>query len=82
MAFFVKIIPPSKRARVHSGECDHCRDGQGQKNQDKGSGPTRWYPSYPNPGIALADAEAHMSDLPGYDTGRCHYCQQRGAFDA
>jgi hypothetical protein len=80
--FFVKIIPPSKRARVHAGDCDHCREGQGQANQDKGGGPTSWYPAYPSPGITLVAAEKRMSELTGYDTGRCHYCKQRGAFDA
>lgn len=82
MAFFVKIIPPSKRARIHSGECDHCRKGRGQKNQDKRGGPTRWYPAYPKLGLTLSDAEAYMSSLNYRNTGRCYYCVQRGAFDA
>ena len=34
MTFFVKVIPPSKRARIHLSTCRHCRDGQGQVNQD------------------------------------------------
>jgi hypothetical protein len=80
MPFFVKVIPPSKRARVHSGECDHCRDGQGQENQDKGGGPTRWHPAFPEPGISLAEADEYMERLNFRDTGRCRYCEQRGSF--
>jgi hypothetical protein len=46
MAFFVKVIPPGRRARIHDGECKHCRNGKGQVNQDKGTGPTYWSEAY------------------------------------
>lgn len=79
MAFFVKVIPPSGRARVHAGDCKFCRDGQGMENQDKGTGPTYWYPAYPSPGIATAsEARSYMAALgPRYtDIGSCSYCMK------
>lgn len=81
MSFFVKVIPPSKRARIHSGECDHCDNGQGQKNQHKGTGPTRWVPAHPSPGVTLTEAEAIMASLNYTDVGHCYYCEQSGAFN-
>lgn len=74
MAYYVKVIPPGKRARVHIGECRHCRNGQGQEGQDKGgSRPTYWSGPYAD----LASANAFMAGLgPGYDdTGHCRYCK-------
>ena len=79
MSFFVKVIPPSGRARVHAGDCQFCRDGQGMENQDKGSGPTYWQPAYPAPGFATAgEAKAFMEGLgPRYeDLGICPYCMK------
>lgn len=79
MAYFVKVIPPSKRARVHTGECKFCRDGRGMENQDKGTGPTYWHPPYPSPGLeTVAAASAYMAELgPRYeDTGLCSYCMK------
>lgn len=70
MAYFVKVIPPSSRARVHDGSCTHCRDGQGQENQDKGTGPTYWE----GPFDTLAGARAFMAGLRYSDTGLCAYC--------
>ncbi|TQX90244.1 MULTISPECIES: hypothetical protein [unclassified Rhizobium] len=82
MAYFVKVIPPSKRARIHSGECKFCRDGQGMENQDKGSGPTYWHPSYPSLGLeTVAAARNFMDNLgPRYDDkGLCSYCMKEDA---
>ena len=79
MAFFIKVIPPSGRARIHTGDCKFCRDGQGMENQDKGSGPTFWHPAYPAAGLqSVAEARAYMSTLgPRYtDTGLCSYCMR------
>lgn len=79
MAFFVKVIPPSGRARIHSGDCKFCRDGQGMENQDKGTGPTYWQPAYPRPGLeSFREAKAFMDGLgPRYtDTGECPYCMR------
>lgn len=79
MAFFVKVIPPSGRARIHSGDCDHCRDGRGQENQDKGTGPTFWQPAFPDPGyVTIAEAQAFVDSLgPRYvDIGSCLYCMK------
>ncbi|MCO5056676.1 MAG: hypothetical protein M9905_02095 [Rhizobiaceae bacterium] len=79
MAYFVKVIPPGKRARVHAGECKFCRDGQGMENQDKGTGPTYWYPAYPSPGLAtVSEANAYMASLPPRydDRGSCSYCMK------
>ena len=79
MAFFVKVIPPGGRARIHSGKCDHCRDGRGQENQDKGSGPTYWQPAFPDPGYeTVIEAQVFMEGLgPRFtDTGRCPYCMK------
>ncbi len=79
MAYFVKVIPPSKRARIHIGECKFCRDGKGMENQDKGTGPTYWYPAYPSPGLeTLAGAKKYMAGLGQRydDTGLCSYCMK------
>lgn len=83
MAYFVKVIPPGKRARIHTGECKFCRDGQGMENQDKGTGPTYWHPSYPSLGLGtLDDARGYMASLgPRYiDTGLCSYCMKDNAY--
>ena len=79
MAYFVKVIPPSGRARIHAGSCKFCRDGQGMENQDRGTGPTYWYPAYPKPGLATpAEASAFMGGLGDRyeDTGECSYCMK------
>jgi hypothetical protein len=79
MAYFVKVIPPSGRARIHKGSCKFCRDGRGMENQDKGTGPTYWYPAYPATGFqTFAEATRHMGTLgPRYeDTGLCSYCMK------
>lgn len=82
MPYFIKVIPPSGRARIHDGDCKFCCDGQGMENQDKGTGPTYWYPKYPQPGLpTLADAKAYMGAL-GYrykDTGLCSYCMKEAS---
>lgn len=80
MAFHVKVIPPSRRARIHSGECKYCREGQGMENQDKGTGPTYWYPPYPAPGLeSVAQAQAFMDALGSryVDAGQCSYCMPK-----
>ena len=82
MAFFVKVIPPHGRARIHAGECKHCRDGQGQTAQDKGHGPTYWHPAYPAVGFQTAiEARTYMDKLgPQYkDTGKCSYCMKEAS---
>jgi hypothetical protein len=71
MAYFVKVIPPSKRARIHKGSCKHCREGQGQENQDKGSGPTYWEGGF----ATLREAQLVMAALRYTDTGRCAHCK-------
>ncbi len=79
MSFFVKVIPPSGRARVHAGECKFCRDGRGMENQDKGTGPTYWQPAFPGNGFATAiEAKAFMDGLGSRyeDTGWCSYCMR------
>ena len=78
--FFVKVIPPSRRARIHASDCIHCRDGQGQENQEIGSGPTYWRPQYPEHGSTLNEAERFMGDLGYVDTARCGHCVNRGVF--
>lgn len=79
MKYFVKVIPPSKRARIHTGDCKFCRDGQGMENQDKGTGPTYWHPAHPTPGFqTVAKAKDYMMTLgPRYDDiGFCSYCMR------
>ena len=79
MAYFVKVIPPHGRARVHSGECKFCRDGQGMEHQDKGTGPTYWQPAYPSPGFSTpSEARSYMGGLgPRYrDVAECPYCMK------
>lgn len=81
MAYFVKVIPPAGRARVHIGDCKFCRDGQGMQNQDKGTGPTYWHPAYPTPGLpTAAAARAFIAGLSDRftDTGDCGYCMKDG----
>jgi hypothetical protein len=81
MSFFVKVMPPIKRARIHVGDCKYCRDGQGMENQDKGPGPTYWHPAYPVLGLAtVADAHAFVAQLGDRykDIGECHYCMSGG----
>lgn len=84
MTYYVKVIIPSGRARIHEGACEFCRDGQGMQNQDKGTGPTYWYPRYPDPGLeTIAEAERHINALGSRykDTGKCLYCM-KGLVDA
>ena len=79
MAFFVKVIPPSGRARVHAGDCKFCRDGRGMENQDKGTGPTYWQPAYPAMGYeTVSEARAFITGLGlrYEDTGLCSYCMR------
>jgi len=79
VSFHVKVIPPAGRARIHEGSCKFCRDGQGMKNQDKGTGPTYWRPAYPAPGfLTIAEATRFMDSLgPRYtDIGQCPYCMK------
>jgi hypothetical protein len=79
MSYFVKVIPPHGRARIHSGDCKFCRDGRGMENQDKGTGPTYWYPKHPKPGLlSIADAKVYMHELGprSEDKGLCPYCMK------
>lgn len=79
MAYFVKVIPSSGRARIHVGDCKFCREGQGMEKQDKGTGPTYWHPKHPSPGLTtIAEAHAFMISLgPRYgDIGPCQYCMR------
>lgn len=70
--FYLKVFPPHRRARIHKAECKHCRHGQGQENQDKGTGPTYWVGF-----TSFAEADAHMKSLdPRFkDVGVCQYCK-------
>lgn len=72
MTFYVFHATPMKRARVHFHSCKHCRDGQGQENQDKnGSGATGW----DGPFNSLKEAEDFMGHRFKFDdVGRCKYC--------
>lgn len=84
MGYYLKVIPPSGRARIHEGSCKFCRDGQGMENQDKGTGPTYWKPAYPSPGVeTIAEAKRIMDGLGDryQDTGLCQYCM-KGLVDA
>jgi len=84
VAYFVKVIPPSGRARIHAGDCKFCREGQGMENQDKGTGPTYWHPAYPASGLqTMEEASAYMNTLGTryHDTGSCSYCM-RGSGNA
>jgi hypothetical protein len=79
MAYHVKVIPPSKRARIHAGSCKFCRDGQGMENQDKGNGPTFWNPPHPDAGFpTVVKAKEYMDALGERysDTGQCSYCMK------
>ncbi len=74
MSFYVSHMTPIKRARIHKGSCPHCREGQGQENQEKtNSGHTGWSP----PLKTLADAEAFMaSQFPTFtDKAKCGHCK-------
>lgn len=74
MKYYVSHMTPHGRARVHRGDCVHCRDGQGQENQERtGSGATGWSPPFDT----LEDAEDYMErEFPGFkDTGFCAHCK-------
>jgi hypothetical protein len=74
MNYYVSHMTPHKRARIHKGSCVHCREGQGQENQEKSdSGSTGWS----QPFGTLADAEAYMErTFPKFtDKGKCQYCK-------
>jgi hypothetical protein len=54
------------------------------ENQDKGTGPTYWYPAYPTPGLrTIAEATEFMNGLGSRysNTGKCPYCM-KGLVDA
>jgi hypothetical protein len=73
MSYYVSHMTPMKRARIHKGDCVHCRDGQGQENQEKNnSGATGWSQRFET----LAEAEAYMDrEFPRFtDKGKCNYC--------
>jgi hypothetical protein len=79
MPYFVKVIPPHRRARVHAGGCKFCRDGRGMENQDKGTGPTYWFSAFPAAGLeTIAEARQYMDALGGHytDTGECPILQE------
>jgi hypothetical protein len=79
MAYHVKVIPPSGRARIHKDSCKFCREGQGMANQDKGTGPTYWEPAHPNKGmVTIKEAENFMANLGlrYKDKGKCPYCMK------
>jgi hypothetical protein len=83
-AYHVKVILPSGRARIHEAGCKFCRNGQGMKNQDKGTGPTYWHPPYPTPGFrTVAEAQDYVDGLSSryVDIGKCPYCM-KGQVDA
>jgi hypothetical protein len=82
VAYHVKVIPPSGRARIHEASCKFCREGQGMENQDIGEGPTYWYPPYPTAGFnSIADAQSYRDDLGSRytDVGMCQYCLKERA---
>lgn len=71
MAFYVFHATPMKRARIHLGDCKHCRDGRGQENQHKNlSGATGWDGPY----ATLQEATAIMKAFRFKDSGHCKYC--------
>ena len=79
MSYFVKVIPPSGRARIHKGDCRYCRNGQGMENQHIGTGPTFWHPEYPAEGfLNLESAQSYMAGLSDRykDKGLCSYCMK------
>jgi hypothetical protein len=79
VAYHVKVIPPSGRARIHDAGCKYCNAGQGMENQDKGTGPTYWHPPYPEPGFrTIAEAQGYVHGLGSRyeDTGQCPYCMK------
>jgi hypothetical protein len=74
MNYYVSHMTPIKRARIHKGTCAHCREGQGQENQEKNnSGATGWS----RPFVTVSEAEAYMANnFPTFtDTGRCQHCK-------
>lgn len=74
MTFYVSHMTPIKRARIHKGSCVHCREGQGQENQEKtGSGATGWSQGFET----LSAAEAYMHEaFPRFtDKGKCAHCK-------
>jgi cytochrome c len=78
MAFYVSHMTPHRRARIHKGDCVHCRDGRGQENQARtGSGATGWSP----PLETVTEAEAYMErEFPRFtNKGKCPYCMKEAS---
>jgi hypothetical protein len=74
MNYYVSHMPPISRARIHKGDCPHCREGQGQENQERtNSGVTGWS----GPFASLAAAETFMeSEFPRFtDKDKCGHCK-------
>jgi hypothetical protein len=74
MSFYVSHMTPHGRARIHKGSCVHCRDGQGQENQEKtDSGATGWSQGFET----LSEARAYMErEFPRFkDKGLCSHCK-------
>lgn len=71
MAYYVYHAKPMRRARIHRGDCKHCRDGQGQENQHKtGSGATGW----DGPFRTIQQAQASMRRFRYTNARNCRYC--------
>jgi hypothetical protein len=74
MSYWVSWMAPIKRARLHKANCPHCRNGEGQKNQDRnGGGNTGWKGPF-----EMLVAEAVLDDLKndqGYDAAKCRVCK-------
>ena len=72
--FYVSHMTPHKRARVHRGSCVHCRDVQGQQNQEKtGSGATGWSQGFET--FAQAESFMNREFAKFTDKGTCASCK-------
>jgi len=71
--YWVNVMPPSRRARVHSSNCHDFDDAQIQAVRDKQGSRSYWV----GPHDSLVDAETYMRRLKYADTGRCTLCVRR-----
>jgi hypothetical protein len=69
--FYVFHASPRSRARIHDGECEFCRNGQGREKQYRnGSGVTGW----DGPFLTLDEARVKMATFKFRHMGHCKHC--------
>lgn len=68
MNFYVYEDDETKRVRVHTGRCGHCKEGQGRKSGRRPN--NRWHGPY----TTLSAAQTFAKTLKKKDTRTCGTC--------